>query len=321
MRSFTDWARDFEAEMNRRMPFPVEPRTLYDPGRYFLNLGGKRIRPVLCLMGCSLFAEVDEEAWRAAMAIELFHNFTLIHDDVMDQAPLRRGQVTVHERYGLPTAMLCGDVMNIFAFEQISGLGESLAPVLRLFVQTAREVCDGQQMDMDFETREVVSLAEYEEMIRLKTAVLLGASLQIGALIGGASLGAAVKLYEFGQALGLAFQIKDDYLDAFGQGQEVGKQTGGDIRANKKTFLWIQAMEKANSEQKKRMAQALDAEEETKVAEITQIFLETGAAEACQQRMEAYSQQAFLCLEEVPVQERRKEPLRELTAYLLHRNG
>ncbi len=321
MKTFKEWASSFETYLDTHMPFPLAPENLYEPGRYFLGLGGKRVRPVMCLMGCELFSPVHDDAWKAAMAIELFHNFTLIHDDMMDHAPLRRGKPTVHTYYGDSTALLSGDVMNIYAFEQLAGLGSMLGPVLRLFVRTAREVCEGQQMDMDFEQREVVSLAEYEEMIRLKTAVLLGASMQMGAMIGGASEGAASRLYTFGQVLGMAFQIRDDYLDAFGNGKEMGKQTGGDIRANKKTFLWIRAMERADADQRRYIQEVMEEEEEVKVREMTRFFVDIGAAEECRLRMEELSAKAFQCLESVPVQSDRKQPLRELTEYLLNRKA
>lgn len=321
MRTFKEWAGEFEAHLNTHMPFPLAPENLYEPGRYFLGLGGKRVRPVLCLMGCELFSPVPDDAWKAAMAIELFHNFTLIHDDMMDHAPLRRGHPTVHTYYGDSTALLSGDVMNIYAFEQLAHLSENLGPVLRLFVRTAKEVCEGQQMDMDFEQRESVGLAEYEEMIRLKTAVLLGASMQMGAMIGGASEGTASQLYTFGQVLGLAFQIRDDYLDAFGDGQALGKQTGGDIRANKKTFLWIRAMERAEPAQRQRIQELMESEEEGKVEEMIRLFEDTGAEEECRKRMEALSGKAYESLESVPVQSDRKRPLRELTDYLLNRKA
>lgn len=217
--------------------FPAEPASLYQPNEYFLKLGGKRVRPVLCLMGNELFDDIREDAWDVAAAIELFHNFTLIHDDIMDKAPLRRGMETVHTRYGENTALLAGDVMLVKAYEYISRIDNSyLHAVIQLFNQTAREVCEGQQWDMDFEKREMVKLDEYLRMIELKTSVLLAASLKMGAILGGAGERNQNLLYEFGRKLGIAFQVQDDYLDAFGDPQKFGKQVGGDILANKKNI-------------------------------------------------------------------------------------
>ena len=218
--------------------FDKEPATLYDPCNYFLTIGGKRIRPILCLMGNELFNEIDKDAYHLATAIELFHNFTLIHDDIMDAAALRRGMETIHTKYNNSTAILAGDVMMIKSYEYINKMnGPYLQKILRIFNTTAKEVCEGQQLDMDFEQKEWVSLDQYIHMITLKTSVLLAASLEMGAIIGGASEGNCKHLYEFGKNLGIAFQIQDDYLDAFGDPEKFGKEVGGDIRQNKKTFL------------------------------------------------------------------------------------
>ncbi|MBC7851409.1 MAG: polyprenyl synthetase family protein, partial [Chitinophagaceae bacterium] len=223
--------------------FPIEPASLYEPNRYFLGLGGKRVRPVICLMGNELFDTINEDAWKVANAIELFHNFTLIHDDIMDKAPLRRGKPTVHEKFGASTALLAGDVMMVAAYESLAKLDRLyIHQVLHLFNRTAREVCEGQQLDMDFEKMESVSLDQYLRMIELKTSVLLAASLRLGAILGGAGEGNQKHLYEFGRNLGIAFQIQDDYLDAFGDPAKFGKQVGGDIVANKKTFLLLHAL-------------------------------------------------------------------------------
>jgi geranylgeranyl diphosphate synthase type II len=230
--------------------FPSQPASLYEPSEYFLKIGGKRIRPVLCLLGNELFSDLHPDAFLAAKAVELFHNFSLVHDDMMDEANLRRGQPTVHTKYDANTALLVGDIMVIRAYEYLQPIQSNhLSKILGLFNQTAREVCEGQQLDMDYAKRSTVSLEEYIHMITLKTSVLLAASLQMGAIIGGAGEHNCSHLYEFGKKLGIAFQIQDDYLDAFGDAVVFGKDAGGDIKQNKKTFLLIRALETANPEQ------------------------------------------------------------------------
>ena len=239
MHSFKELTIDF-ANYLAKENFPAEPSGLYQPGTYFLSLGGKRVRPVMCLMGNELFGDIHVDAYFAGTAIELFHNFTLIHDDIMDAAALRRGMETVHIKYGQNAALLTGDVMMIKAYEYLSKMNiEHLQKIFPLFNTTAVEVCEGQQLDMDFENRDDINMDEYIHMISLKTSVLLAASLEIGAIIGGASEGSRKNLYEFGRNLGIAFQIQDDYLDAFGNPVKFGKEVGGDIRQNKKTFLML----------------------------------------------------------------------------------
>src|SRR5579871_2155319 len=246
MKSFEELSEQFLERFNTKH-FPAQPENLYEPADYFLGIGGKRIRPVMCLMGNELFDNINEDAYHVATAIELFHNFTLIHDDIMDKAPLRRGRQTVHEKYGEPTALLSGDVMLVVAYDYLNKINTSyLHKIIHLFNKTAREVCEGQQWDMDFEKQQNVSLEEYLKMIELKTSVLLAASLQMGAILGGAGDGNQKHLYGFGKNIGMAFQVQDDYLDAFGDPEKFGKQTGGDIAANKKTFLLIKAMEQAS---------------------------------------------------------------------------
>jgi geranylgeranyl diphosphate synthase type II len=300
--------------------FPGQPRTLYDPNRYFLGLGGKRIRPVACLMGNELFNDVHDDAYHVATAIELFHNFTLVHDDIMDKAPLRRGLPTVHEKYGVPTALLAGDVMLVAAYDSLNRINTKfLRPIIHLFNKTARQVCEGQQMDMDFETERSVPFAAYENMIDLKTSVLLGASLQMGAILGGAGEGNQQLLYEFGRKLGLAFQVQDDYLDAFGDPQKFGKQVGGDIRSNKKTFLLIHALESADGPASEHLAQLLATDGAGKVDEMLAVYRACGVDEWAQQLKQNYMQEAFNKLEEIAVMAKRKEPLRQLAHFLLDR--
>ena len=236
MQSFELLSQKFSLHFERSH-FPAEPASLYAPNEYFLKMGGKRVRPVLCLMGNELFDEIIPSAWEVATAIELFHNFTLIHDDIMDQAPLRRGMETIHSKYGCNTALLAGDVMLVTAYEYLNKIDNGIIhPILSLFNQTAKEVCEGQQLDMDFEAREIVSLDDYLRMIELKTSMLLAASLKMGAVLGGAGERNQNLLYQFGKKLGIAFQVQDDYLDAFGDPGKFGKQVGGDIKANKKNL-------------------------------------------------------------------------------------
>jgi len=319
MHSFQELVQQFEERLSKELPFPQQPSSLYEPCRYFLSLGGKRVRPVLCLMGNELFGDISPDAWHAAKGIELFHNFTLIHDDIMDKAPLRRGKQTVHERNGLTAGILCGDVMNIYAYEQFARIRHALPQVLHLFNRTSIEVCEGQQLDMDFEQRDDVRLEEYIRMITLKTSVLLACSLKMGALLGGATEGNANKLYEFGKNLGIAFQLQDDYLDAFGTSDKVGKQNGGDIIANKKTYLLLKAMENADAGQQEDIAVLIGEQHEAKVSRMLRIFSDTGADTACRQAVQHYSEAAFRCLEEVAVISKRKEPLKDLATYLLQR--
>lgn len=317
MHSFSELVTLFETRLNNTLPFPPGPETLYEPCRYFMNIGGKRVRPVLCLMANELFGSITEDAYRAAMGVELFHNFTLIHDDIMDKAPLRRGQTTVHTRNGLTAGILCGDVMAIYAYEQLAHIKTSLPQVLHLFNRTSIEVCEGQQLDMDFESRNNVTIDEYLNMITLKTSVLLACSLKMGALLGGATEGNADKLYEFGKNLGIAFQLQDDYLDAYGA--DSGKIPGGDIIANKKTYLLLKAMENANLLQLNAIQSLLLRDDESKVPAMLSLFGNTNADVACRDAVGHYSQLAFNSLEEAAVQSSRKQHLFDLATYLLGR--
>lgn len=301
--------------------FPAHTSTLYDPAQYILGLGGKRVRPVAVLMGNELFDEISKDAYHVATAIELFHNFSLIHDDIMDKAPLRRGMETVHTRYGESTALLAGDVMLVVAYEYLQKVNPALLPaLLRLFNDTAKAVCEGQQLDMDFEKRTLVTLDEYVNMITLKTSVLLAASLQMGALLGGAGEGNQRHLYEFGKNLGIAFQVQDDFLDAFGDPAVFGKQPGGDILANKKTFLLIHALETTSPAQRQRLNALMEGSDPQKVEKVLALFKDCGADQWATALKEKYLSTALQHLDDVAVVSARKEPLANLADYLIRRD-
>lgn len=302
--------------------FPKTPASLYDPAAYFLTLGGKRIRPVMCLMANEMFGNIHPDAYHVAAAVELFHNFTLVHDDIMDKAPLRRGMQTVHAKYGEPAALLSGDVMLVIAYDYLNKVStEFLHRVLAVFNKTARQVCEGQQLDMDGETLQEVNLRDYIQMIELKTSVLLAASLQLGSILGGAGKGNQDHLYQFGRNLGIGFQVQDDYLDAFGDPAKFGKQVGGDIVANKKTFLVIKALELANDAQKQELRYFMEADHPDKVAEVTKIFKACGVDEWAVELKEQYITTAFQHLEDVAVSSARKIPLQELAHFLVQRES
>lgn len=320
MHAFDQLLQQFEERFTRRH-FPATPETLYEPAQYILGIGGKRVRPVMCLMGNELFDAIKPDAWEVATAVELFHNFTLIHDDIMDQAPLRRGKATVHHRYGTNTAILAGDAMLIMAYEYLRRVSQPyLATILTLFNKAALEVSEGQQLDMDFEQRSRVTFDEYVHMITLKTSVLLAASLQLGAVIGGAGSGNAQHLYEFGKNLGIAFQVQDDYLDAFGDPSKFGKQVGGDIRANKKTFLMIYALETAGASEKQRLTELLQTQPADKVEQVLHIFRSCGVDKWALELKQQYLQKALEHLEAIAVVSKRKEPLQQLAAFLVQRD-
>lgn len=319
MQSFELLSQKFALYFDKRH-FPTEPASLYDPNEYFLKMGGKRIRPVLCLMGNELFDEIREDAWNVATAIELFHNFTLIHDDIMDKAPLRRGRETVHHKYGESTAILAGDVMLVTAYEELNKIDINfLRPILSLFNRTAKEVCEGQQMDMDFEKTTEVNHSDYLRMIELKTSVALAASLQTGSILGGAGQRNQNLLYQFGKKLGMAFQVQDDYLDAFGDPGKFGKQVGGDILANKKTFLLIHALESASSSQKKELGELIRENKDGKIEKVLQLYRDCKADEWALQLKDQYLNDALTHLEDIAVLSKRKEPLQELAHFLVKR--
>ena len=319
MHSFEELSDKFKERFGVQH-FPVEPSSLYQPADYFIGLGGKRIRPVMCLMGNELVDEINPDAWHVGTAIELFHNFTLIHDDIMDKAPLRRGMATVHAKFGEPTALLAGDVMLVIAYDYLNKINISyLHKIIHLFNKTAREVCEGQQLDMDFEKKKSVGMDEYLHMIELKTSVLLAASLKMGAIMGGAGEGNQQHLYEFGRHLGIAFQVQDDYLDAFGDPAKFGKQVGGDIRANKKTFLMIKALEIANPSQLKEIKMLMEDDAPGKVDAMLKIFKECGVDRWAVELKEKYVNEAFKHLEDIAVLTVRKEPLKQLADFLVQR--
>ncbi len=319
MYSFQELSEKFNKEFDHPH-FPESPNTLYEPGNYFLNIGGKRIRPLMCLLGNELFNDIHPDAYHLANAVELFHNFTLVHDDMMDAANLRRGKTTVHIKYGDNTALLVGDVMMIRAYEYIQKIQPShLSKILQIFNTNAKEVCEGQQLDMDFEKMENVSLEAYIQMITLKTSVLLAASLEMGAIIGGASENNCKQLYEFGKKIGIAFQVQDDYLDAFGDAALFGKEPGGDIKQNKKTFLLIHALEVATVKQKAELLQLMKTDDNEKVAKVLNIFKECKVDEWAESLKAKYMNEAFEHLENIAVVEKRKQPIIELANYLMNR--
>ncbi|QDH78056.1 polyprenyl synthetase family protein [Echinicola soli] len=304
--------------------FGNNPQELYDPIAYIMGLGGKRIRPLLTLLAYSLYRDDYEKILTPAAAVEVFHNFTLVHDDIMDEAPLRRGKTTVHKKWDTNTAILSGDVMLVKVYDMLLHVPEDkLAVCLRLFNQTAAEVCEGQQHDMNFETRGHVSEPEYLEMIRQKTAVLLGFALQYGAILGGASLEDSRHLYEFGVNVGIGFQLKDDLLDVYADKAKFGKQVGGDILANKKTFLLIKARELATGEEKQQLESWLskdDFDQEEKVEKVTAIYDALGIKQIAETKMESYFRQGFAQLSALEI----KKPevlaaLKELTQNLIDR--
>jgi len=320
MQSFTALSQLFEARFNTRH-FPDHTPTLYDPAQYILGLGGKRIRPVCVLMGNELFETIQPDAYHVATAIELFHNFSLIHDDIMDKAPLRRGMPTVHAKYGEATAILAGDVMFAQAYDYLTKVKpEYVQKIILLFNQTSKEVCEGQQIDMDFEQQQTVAMEEYVRMITLKTSVLLAASLQLGAILGGAGEGNQRHLYEFGKHLGVAFQVQDDYLDAFGDPEKFGKQVGGDILSNKKTFLMIHALETANPAQLEELKALMNSNPPDKVERVLQIFRDCKVDAWASELKDKYLQTALQHLEDIAVLNARKAPLRELADYLIQRD-
>lgn len=299
--------------------------SLYDPVNYIMSLGGKRMRPALLLMTNDLFDGKLEDALHPALAVEVFHNFTLLHDDIMDHAPIRRGQQTVHEKWGVNEAILSGDVMMVQAVNlMVNCPDRALRKVLDVFNKTAIEVCEGQQMDMDFEHQEDVSIDAYIKMIELKTSVLLAGAMKIGAVIGGASDQDADAIYEFGRNLGISFQIKDDILDIYGDMAKFGKQVGGDIIENKKTYMMLNAQELATGESATALSDWLaktDFVPEEKVKAVTAIYDELQVKEHTEEVMNNYYDKAISNLDAISISKEKKAPLYQLAAFLLERES
>lgn len=304
--------------------WPSNPERLYAPITYILGLGGKRLRPILTLMGANAFGQQTTPALPAALAVELFHNFTLLHDDIMDDAPLRRGKPTVHTKWDNNLAILSGDALLIAAYQALEVYEESLySQLTRVLSKTAIEVCEGQQYDMDFEKRTNVSEGEYLHMIKLKTAVLVGCALKMGALIAGASLKQSEEIYQIGESIGLAFQIQDDYLDAFGDPKSFGKQIGGDIIENKKTMLYYLAIELGTDAQKKELITLFSTRPQNPVDKIKtscEIFYKTGAQEACRAKVNYYTNQAIDQLKALSLNESGKNEIEKFAKALMARS-
>ncbi len=301
----------------------VEPKGLYGPVRYCLRNGGKRIRPAMTLMACEMFGGEYKNALPAAIGLELFHNFTLLHDDIMDEAPIRRNRPTVHKKWNINTAILSGDLMYALAYKYVCQVSDdALRKVIELFNKTVIEVCEGQQYDMDFEDQEEVPVEAYLEMIRLKTAVLPAACLQTGAIIAGASEQDQKAIYDFGEYIGLAFQLRDDWLDVYGDEALFGKKPGGDIIANKKTWLYIHALEMAREEHRVILKKAFNNEikdDEAKVHIVTDIYNHLDINAMAQKAMKDYYLRAMDALDAIEVDESRKTQLKQLAERLLYR--
>ncbi len=320
MQQLAPYSAYLENEINA-IDFPKDPSNLYDPLRYFLSLGGKRMRPILTLLGAELFGESKENALSAALSVEVFHNFTLIHDDIMDEAPLRRNRETVHTKWNQNIAILSGDVLFVKGYQLlVKQKPEHLQPLIELFNKTAIEVCEGQQMDMDFESRKDVSIDEYIEMIRLKTSVLLGCALEMGAVIGNASETDRKHLYDFGQNIGIAFQIQDDILDLFADPDKFGKQVGGDVISNKKTLLNLHALILATDEQKQLLWKlSTETDYQVKIDKTKALYEIIGARAICENEMKKYHSIAMKSLEEIQIGDSAKQPLKALAEFLMNR--
>ena len=324
MTSLTDYKQFFEIALENSYS-TSPPAALYKPIYYLLNLGGKRLRPVLTLMAADIFGNNHRKAIDAALAVEIFHNFTLMHDDIMDSAPLRRGSDTVHNKWNTNTAILSGDAMMILAYQALESYKDPLFIKLNsLFSKTAIEVCKGQQYDLDFETQLEVNQGDYLEMIRLKTAVLVGCSLEMGALIGGSNQADSKNLYDFGVLLGIAFQIQDDYLDAYANPESFGKQLSGDIIENKKTILYHQAMENGSSKEKTTLrnwfsTEVKEKDVSKKINAVKSLFDKTGASDASKALVIKYTQAAFEKLDILDISDNNKIMFKTFGTNLMER--
>ena len=314
-KSFINYLEDFAVDK--------EPKNLYEPINYILRLGGKRLRPVLTLMTAEVFGGKAENALNAALSVEVFHNFSLVHDDIMDDAPLRRGQETVHEKWDLNTGILSGDAMLIMAYQLFENYESDIFQALaKLFSKTALEVCEGQQYDVDFETRNDVTIPEYLKMIEYKTAVLVGAAMKMGAIVAEASSEDQNAIYDFGRYLGVAFQLQDDYLDAFGNPETFGKQVGGDIIENKKTYLYLKTLELGSSNEQSSLVETMSdrlISDADKVNRVKGLFNNSGASEATQNAVKNYTNKAFTVLNTLNVSEDKKQLLRVFGEQLMTR--
>ena len=322
MHTIEEYRDEFIAYLDSKK-ITKEPRNLYEPITYILGLGGKRLRPVLVLMTAEIFDADFKEALDAAVAIEVFHNFSLVHDDIMDDAPVRRGQTTVHEKWDINTGILSGDAMLIMAYQLFENYEPNVfRDLAKLFSKTALEVCEGQQYDVDFETRDDVMLPEYLKMIEFKTAVLVAAALKMGAIVAGASEKAQEQMYNFGLNLGIAFQLQDDYLDVFGDPETFGKQVGGDIIENKKTYLYLKALNSGSEMMVKELEHLYSIqpkESDAKIKAVRSIFEKTEADNATKMAISDYTAKAFEVLEEMDIVEENKNLLREFGKNLMNR--
>ena len=300
-----------------------EPKNLFEPVQYILGLGGKRLRPILTLMTAEVFGGKAKDAMDAALAVEMFHNFSLVHDDIMDDAPLRRGKTTVHEKWDVNTGILSGDAMLILSYQFFESYpAETYVELTKLFSKTALEVCEGQQYDVDFETRDDVTIPEYLKMIEYKTSVLVAAAMKMGAIVAKASPKDADAIYEFGRNLGIAFQLQDDYLDAFGNPETLGKQVGGDIIENKKTYLYLKSLENASKDDQDGLLHlySIKPEDSTaKVEAVKTIFKESGAVEETKKAIKNFTQKAFDALSETGLPEKNKALLKQFGKSLMER--
>ena len=322
MQFLEGYRKSFDAYLSSKIAVK-EPEGLYAPMAYILQLGGKRLRPILSLLAAEICGGKKEDALSVALAIEVFHNFSLVHDDIMDDAPLRRGHTTVHEKWDVNTAILSGDAMLIASYRLLEDYDSTIfKSLLQVFSKTALEVCEGQQYDVDFEEREDVSISEYLKMIQFKTAVLLGAALKMGAITANASKEEQDILYEFGISLGMAFQLQDDYLDVYGKPETFGKQIGGDIIENKKTFLYLTTLELCNPKEAIELTQLYSLQPKDpslKVQTVTEIMTESGAAEVSRVEIKTYTEKAFLLLEKLAVSKEKKESLLKFGVLLMDR--
>jgi geranylgeranyl diphosphate synthase type II len=322
MLPITEYQEQFLLYLERQK-IDKEPKNLYEPIDYILQLGGKRMRPVLTLMTTEIFDVDYKKALPAALAVEVFHNFSLIHDDIMDEAPLRRGKMTVHEKWNVNTGILSGDAMLILAYQYFEKYQpKTFRKLAKLFSKTALEVCEGQQYDVDFETRNDVTIPEYLKMIQYKTAVLVAAAMKMGAIIAQTSKENSSLIYKFGINLGLAFQLQDDYLDAFGDPKTFGKQVGGDIIENKKTYLYLKAVEFSNPEEKEQLMQLFSVrleDNENKINAVKEIFNSTGATQATQQAIQDFTLKAFKTLKRMNISKDKKAILKAFGENLMGR--